>query len=155
MNLIIPLMTLISGCAQKGDFPSDEELADDLWAEIGEYQSWSQVTDWEGVVPSESVHGASVQIWLNESAFTALSNSEAIPDGGIIVKDGYNDLDGTDHKAITAMKKIDGYNSEAGDWFWAGYDIDGTVNTSGKADFCISCHASGDDYVVFTGLEAP
>jgi hypothetical protein len=140
--LIIPVLT---GCAQKSDFAADEILSEDLWVEIEDYQNWNQMADWEGVVPSESTHG--------DSAYAALNNSEPVPEGGIIVKDGYNDEDGTDQKAITAMQKIEGYNPDAGDWFWAAYGVDGSVSTSGKADFCISCHSSGEDYVVFVGLD--
>jgi len=154
----ILLLGLCVGCAQeKGNVEASEDdvLAEDLWGEIADYESWNQLEGWEGIVPSESTHGASVQIWLNDLAAEALANGETVPDGGILVKEGFNDAEGTDPKAITVMKKIADYNADAGDWFWGAYDVDGTVSVSGKADFCISCHASGDDYLVFVTMDAP
>jgi hypothetical protein len=148
-------LSLLIGCGEKAEEEAseDQRLAEDLWADIGDYSSWDQPASWEGLQPSESTHGLSVSIWLNEVASQALTNEEAIPTGGIIVKEGFNDAEGTNLKSITVMKKVDGYNSNAGDWFWAAYGGDGTVNVSGADDFCISCHAGGDDYVMFTGLQ--
>lgn len=38
------------------------------------------------------------------------------------------------------MYKVDGYNSSAGDWFWAKYGTDGKIMSEGKVDGCINCH---------------
>ena len=48
------------------------------------------------------------------------------------------------------MVKQEGFAPNTGDWFWAVYAEDGTVNNAGVTDFCVSCHvASTFDYVLF------
>ena len=63
--------------------------------------------------------------------------------------------------AITVMVKSEGFNPDAGDWYWAKYMADGTIAQmdtpkgkmalAGKAQGCIDCHsgADGDDYLFF------
>lgn len=52
-------------------------------------------------------------------------------------------------QAITVMLERPGYDPEAGDWFWAKYRADGSLDTNpegtrlaGKVTACISCHSS-------------
>ena len=150
------LLFLMMGCGTEKESDGMEDaqlLAEDIWNEIEGYDSWAQQEGWEGVVASESTHGASVSIWVNELALQSLIDEETIPDGGIIVIEGCQDEAGSDLKAITVMKKIDGYNPDAGAWFWAVYELDGTVSVSGSSDFCISCPSAGDDYVMFPSVD--
>ncbi len=155
--LFVPLLLTACATASKdGDTASnfgslDDQEAVALWEDIQSFESWSQYEGWEGIVASESVHGDFVQIWLNDLALEALVNNQTVPDGGILVKQTFNDADGTDLKDITVMKKIEGYNLEAGDWFWGQYLEDGTVQTSGSPSMCTGCHASGNDYIRFVG----
>ena len=127
---------------------SEEDAA--LWEEISDYSDWQQLENWTGVNASDSVHGVAMQTWYNDTAYEGLmQGEEAMPNGSIIVKEGYADTEGSDINAITVMKKIDGYNSEAGDWYWASFNVDGSVNTSGAVDMCISCHNSSQrDYLL-------
>ena len=143
------------GCGEKSEDsfetpPEFDEMASDLWTEIESMEGWSQYDGWEGIVPSSSVHGDFVQIWLNDEALTAISAGESIPDGAILLKETYNDAEGADLNDITVMKKVDGYNPDGSDWYWAQYLEDGTVQTSGSPDMCTGCHSSGEDYVRFT-----
>jgi len=52
-------------------------------------------------------------------------------------------------QGVTVMYKIENYNSDAGDWFWAKYTADGQVEEAGKVRKCIGCHsfAAGNDYI--------
>lgn len=85
-------------------------------------------------------HGAILRTFTNNIGFDALSKKEfPLPDGAIIVKENY--MPDGELAAVTVMQKIKGYNPEAGDWFWAKYAPDGTVQVSGKVDSCIGCHA--------------
>ncbi len=130
----------------------DEGLALDLWTELSGYEGWAQHEDWTGVVPSEDgTHGTHVQIWFNDSAGAPLNGegSAPMPDGAILVKEGYDNADGSPVNGVTAMKKIDGYDPDNGDWFWASYEPDGAIKTSGSVAFCIGCHAPGQDGVRF------
>ena len=47
-------------------------------------------------------------------------------------------------------KKIEGFDSDHGDWFWASYDSNGDINKAGSISSCYNCHASGTDYIRFT-----
>ena len=52
------------------------------------------------------------------------------------------------------MVKVDGYNPEANDWFWAEYKANGNVLFKGKPKLCIDCHVSGDnDYLLLRPLD--
>ena len=62
-----------------------------------------------------------------------------MPNGVIIVKENYGKNQKT-LMAITPMYKLKGYNPEGGDWFWAKYKADGSVDKSGKVKGCIDCH---------------
>jgi hypothetical protein len=149
---------LVSGCAlavlalgllpalAAGDMPGADAAA--LWKYITQtspYKKWGQFPDKMGVQSSKAVHGTNVQIWANQPVLTA--KQVPLPDGSIIVKEGMGD----DKKAnvVVVMYKIKGFNPEAGDWFWAKYDLDGKVGAAGKVAPCISCHGAkaANDYV--------
>ena len=152
---VVMALSLSVACGEKaGDFSETQsefdEMASELWAEIDGLDSWSQYEGWEGIVASSSVHGDFVQIWLNDAALTAITAGEEIPDGAILLKETYNDAEGTELKDITVMKKVDGYNPDGSDWYWAQYLEDGTVQTAGSPDMCTGCHSSGEDYIRFT-----
>ena len=158
MNKMMMLVgfSIMMACGEKetdtaGDVALEDAAAVELWSEVQGFEGWNQYEGWEGIVPSESVHGDFVQIWLNDEAMTAISAGDAIPDGAILLKETFNDAEGTDLKDITVMKKVAGYNADGSDWYWAQYLEDGSVQTSGAPTMCTGCHASGDDYVRFTG----
>ena len=99
------------------------------------YQSWPQVV--AGPVASEAVHGEYVENWLNDEAKAVVDAAmgEPMPDGAILVKQGYGDAEGTDLKNLTVMWKTEG------EWFWAKYDSAGELSTSGFAlEGCVACH---------------
>lgn len=153
---IAPLAPLVLFAAACGGGPSNEELADELWAAVDGYESWSQVSPWDGVQPSESVHGDYVQIWFNGTATADFGGT--IGDGGISVKKAYGAADGSDPVGvITVMYKVDGYDPDNGDWFYARYTDDGVAEVTGGAETpCAACHvgAAADDYL-FTVNTAP
>ena len=143
--------------------PSDEELAASLWETIEGFESWNEPAGWEGIVPSfDGTHGDFVQIWIDDATLNALENDEEIPDGATLVKCGYADADGTPVSSssghrLTAMQKIDGYDGEHGDWFWARYDgstgeVDGFA---GQESACYGCHSADPDgdWVWFDDVE--
>ena len=65
-----------------------------------------------------------------------------MPNGAIVVKENYGE-DKETLMAVTPMYKVQGYNPDAGDWFWAKYGPDGKVETAGKVESCIDCHNAG------------
>lgn len=140
--------------AEKEDGSSEGSFSEEtnqLWDEISDYQTWNQLENWQGILPSESVHGVAMQTWYNDIAYDALMiiDINTMPENSIIVKEGYQDANGTDINTITVMKKINGYNPDAGDWYWASFNPDGSSNASGIVDFCVSCHAGSQvDYLL-------
>lgn len=108
----------------------------DLWPGKGE--------KYEGTEP----HGALLTTYLNPAATRAAAEGAGqLPPGAIVVKDNFMP-DGT-LAASTVMYKIEGYNPQAGDWWWAKFMPDGTVDMDGMAqgrvEMCIGCHARGAD----------
>lgn len=149
----IGLLGLVVGLAACGDKDGtdsagteagDPETAAAVWAEIEGYTAWPQASGFEGILPSTSVHGEFVQIWLNDAALAAVAAGSALPDGAIIVKEDYPDESGASVNAISVLKKIDGYNTERSDLFWAQYDTDGEIRVSGDPEGCYQCHESTD-----------
>lgn len=107
------------------------------------YQRWDL---WPGkgkLYKGTEPHGALLTTYINSTARHSIKGKKGMADGSIIVKENYT----ADKRfvALTVMYKIKGYNPEAGDWFWAKYKPDGTVEASGKVKGCIDCHGKRKD----------
>jgi len=133
-------LLLLAACASLGT-PEDEAHVHDLWERMQGYESWGQVDGWDGVLFSlDGTHGEYVQIWANG---VALDDLENLPEGSIVVKEGYSDEAGEELNAITVMERREpGYDPENGDWFWGRFRADGTPTHAGRVGFCADCHAS-------------
>jgi hypothetical protein len=122
------------------------------WLAQAQYHNWASMpgttTDvFEGSEP----HGAMVKVFANRQA---TSNPQQLPHGSVLIKENFAP-DGKTLKAITVMYRSQGFNPQAGDWYWIKYEPDGQVSqmkgmpVSGKAGMCIDCHSSagGNDYL--------
>jgi hypothetical protein len=108
------------------------------------YTEWKHWPGYEDMYPAESPHGAFLKLFVNDKALQAIEEGQMpLPPGSIIVKENYGD-DKT-LMAVTPMYKAEGYNPEAGDWFWAKYGAEGEVMASGKVQACIDCHKKKKD----------
>lgn len=128
---------------------ADVQLALELEALIDGYTGWQQLEAWTGIVYSEDgTHGDYVQIWYNDVAFDTVETGGGggMADGAILVKQGYSDEDGTQKNNLTVMWKNSEYAGSTG-WFWANWSSEGVLNAYGEPNGCVSCHASGQDYV--------
>jgi len=115
-------------------------------------------------------HGMILRTFVNDVALQDIEgDATTFSDGAIIVKENHMpgdfDISGMEPPApvegfagnlaaLTFMVKIEGFNPEAGDWFWAKTGAEeGTFDAVGAAEGCIACHAdaAGDDYVFNTG----
>lgn len=108
----------------------------ELWPGKGE--------KYEGSEP----HGALLTTYVNAPALQAVSDlAGEMPVGSVVVKDNFMP-DGM-LGATTVMYKVEGYNPEASDWWWAKFMPDGSVDMDGMAqgrvEMCIGCHAGGAD----------
>ena len=149
---LILAIFLFFGCAEDEEKSEDEKTAGNIWQEIQGYPGWNQAVDWAEIKESlDGTHGNFVQIWLNQQALPSFedSTSLALPNGAIIVKEGYSSNNGSSINTVTVMKKIDGYDPDHGDWFWASYEPNGKINNAGSLSSCYNCHSSGIDYIRF------
>ena len=167
--VLLLLVLLVVSCGKKGEksemaveeAPAAEAAvmpaadAGELWTYITEtksYQEWSYWPGYEGFQPGNSPHGKILQVFLSENGVKNIADEakSSMDNGVIVVKENY--MPDTTLAAITVMYKVEGFNPEVGDWFWAKYDVDGTVAASGTPAGCIGCHGgkASNDYL-FTG----
>ena len=146
--ITIAVLAASVGCGSK---EAEEETISlngaDFWITISETTPYTQWESWPGypdLYPGKSPHGKYLKLFANEAAITAVKEGKPMPNGAIIVKENYGEDQAT-LMAVTPMYKVDGYNPEGGDWFWAKYGPDGTVMAEGKIEGCITCHQSVED----------
>lgn len=131
--------------------PAEGKAVYNYLTQTKDYQKWplfpGTTTFYEGKHP----HGALLTTYVSPEAQKAIQNRAGkIPNDGFIVKENYN----PEKKlmAVTVMYRVEGYNPDAGDWFWAKYAADGSIQKEGKVAGCIGCHTAviQNDWV-FTG----
>ena len=119
--------------------------------QIHPYEEWPLWPGKDKLYKGTEPHGALLTTYVNESALGALKEkSGSLPAGSIIVKENYTPA--KELAAVTAMYRVEGYNPQAGDFFWIKFFPDGKVDAAGKVESCIACHSSapGEDFL-FTG----
>lgn len=129
-------------------------------------------TDWafepnvpEGYYVGVEPHGMILRTFVNDVVTEDLREGdrlvqEGFSEGAIIVKENHmpGDVDISEMElqepvegfegnlaALTYMVKLEGYNPEAGDWFWAKMTPDGEIDAAGKPAGCIECHGQVED----------
>jgi hypothetical protein len=146
MTAIVLALACAIGVSTAGESMPGAD-ADALWQYITKtspYEKWEFWPGYDGIYPGKSPHGAFLKLYANTPAIEAARAGKPMPDGAILVKENY----GKDKKslmAVTPMYKIDGYNPDGGDWYWAKYKADGTVEAAGQPKGCISCHSVKKD----------
>ncbi|MBN1678852.1 MAG: cytochrome P460 family protein [Anaerolineae bacterium] len=123
-----------------------------------EWGSWpaTEDDDFSGYLASDAPHGETVRIFVNDRALDALDYTHfdgVLPYGSIVVKENYGGTvdEPGDVVALTIMYKVEGYNPDAGDWFWIKASGDGgTVDAEGMVEGCIGCHSQdgNSDYLL-------
>jgi len=125
-----------------------EPDAEALWAHLGDESYAGDWALWPGkgeLYEGAEPHGARLTTYVSPAAADAFeTDAAAMPYGAIVVKENYS-ADGV-LQAITVMYKVADYNPDAGDWFWARYLPDGSVDgagaLAGTPASCIECHSS-------------
>lgn len=115
------------------------------------YQNWPLYPGKGKLYQGRHPHGAFLTTYVSAAAEASIKDKAGmLPNGALVVKENY-----TPEKtlaAITVMYRVTGYNADAGDWFWAKYKADGSVEKSGKVAGCIGCHTTAiDNDWLFTG----
>ncbi len=156
----LPFLLLLTACGGEDDTDAidtdsgppatfdDAAIAEDLWDEIEGYEAWGRPAGWSDEPLLSGNHMGAYVIRYDNDALAAWSGSGTAPEGSVSVKEEYGDEAGTTLGGITVMKKIEGYDPEQNDWFWAMYMPDGSVGMSGKVGMCSGCHAAAPlDYL--------
>ena len=131
------------------DWPEPDAQA--VWSYIQQQEYEENWALWPGtskLYEGTEPHGMLLTTYVNSTAENALAGlADQMPRGSIIVKENYMPTE--ELAAVTVMYKAsDGYNPEHNNWFWLKRLADGTVETSGKAESCQSCHGvSENDYL--------
>lgn len=155
LTFALSLPLIACGGSDGGETPtpgSDDAYAAELYSSFadGQYEGWSTVPAEGAELSVSGDHSGNYVItYANGTAADALADwSGTMPDGGLLLKVQYSDEAGTELAGYTVMEKVEGFNPEGGDWFWAGYQADGTTYAAGAASGCIGCHsAGGEDYI--------
>jgi|GEM_PF-1347158 len=118
---------------------TETQRATALWKKIQGFKTWNSPPGFPGLVESDSVHGDFVRFYANG---TALADMKKLPNGSIIVKEGFEDDQG-DLNAITVMEKIEGFSQDSGDWLFTRFDVEGKASKINSSS-CIRCHQKAD-----------
>jgi hypothetical protein len=124
-----------------------------VWTYItkAKYQEWPL---WPGkgkLYKGQHPHGALLTTYVSKDALKVIDKKKgSFSNGAFIIKENYSPEKMLG--AVTVMYRVKGYNADAGDWFWAKYKPDGTIEKEGKPAGCINCHAAKiENDWVFTG----
>lgn len=121
----------------------------DLANIFSEYKTYTKIND---TLKLSSQHGGKyVFTYFNSKGIDSFRNKKfPYSDGSISVKQahGTNDPNST-IDTIYVMKKMSGFDSANGDWFYAMLDSTGKTKDSGKIPMCMTCHqgAKDKDYI--------
>ena len=140
--LFVVLILVICGCAQKEETADAPETvnAAALWTRISQDEPYTAYAFWpgvEGIMDGNAPHGAFIQTFVNDKAL--MPTEAGYPYGSLIVKENY--MPDKTLAKLTVMYKVKGYDPQSGDWFWAVYSPDGTIEGEGKMQSCIGCHS--------------
>jgi cytochrome P460 len=165
LTLAVLTALILASCDRRVPEPDLPALSADsisakvLWDRFTVESDYTDYGFWPGhtgVNPGQSPHGVFHRIYVNRTLLAALPIARlSAPDGALIVKDNLNAARQLD--SITVMAKIDGYDPENGNWYWAKYEPDGTVQVAGALSGCITCHegVAANDYVILRRLDEP
>ena len=167
--VVLALLGLLVAACQGGDAGSDLPAADgndvmDYVLDTSPYTDWGtwpsdQWNNFNTNLASGAPHGQVVRIYVNDIALDAADSFDGdLPEGSMIVKENYVGTDPDnpgDLDAVTIMYKVDGFNPDAGDWFWVKAKPSGEqIDAEGAVDGCIGCHSQqgNDDFVLRYGF---
>ena len=145
----ILLVAVVACSSSEPDLP--EANATDLWNFLQEIDYQTEWDLWPGTTErfaGQEPHGALHTVYANDNALQAVSDKAGrLPNGAIVVKDNFTP-EGI-YDVATIMYKVDGFDSENNDWFWAMVDAEGEVRREGKVEGCNACHGTQaeNDYI--------
>ncbi|HKL26954.1 MAG TPA: cytochrome P460 family protein [Desulfuromonadales bacterium] len=135
-------MTWATALAGGGTSPeTDGKAVYDYITKKNPYQDWALWPGTDKFYKGQHPHGALLTTYVNKAAETGINDKVGtLANGSIIVKENY--MADKSLGAVTIMYRVEGYNPDAGDWFWAKYKADGAIEKEGKVAGCIGCHTA-------------
>lgn len=157
--IIVVSIFLTIGCTTDGTNESEtaesetgsQADAAELYTQITEgnsYKGWALMPGTAEMDPGNGVHGDMITVYVSDDALAAIENKAGVmPNGSIILKEGYSS--GGELQDIVIMQKVDGFDPEHNDWYWAAYSPDGEVLSEGSLSTCYNCHSrvESNDYI--------
>lgn len=151
--------------AQQAPFGDADSVAfaDSLWAALEDARLVGENAVRSHAFIGSDPHGAVLE--QTETTLSVAGRTDTVivkhnymrPEGGLSTDEVTNGAWDENLAAVTVMlRRSPGYNDEAGNWFWAKYLADGSLDTTpqgaqmaGRVTGCIDCHADadGDDFV--------
>lgn len=119
-------------------------------AQTDPYQQWAQFPDYQGTMVNALPHGPMSQVFINSVVESALDSFDGtLPDGSIIVKENIGTSSDVTEAALTVMRKVQGFDPDNNDWFWANFSPEGQIMAEGTVLGCRACHsgARSNDFV--------
>ncbi len=170
---IIIIVLLISSflyCQEKKEetltpLTKEEISLERLWTRITEESNYKTYVYWpnhEGFQRGQSPHGSFHKIFINNTLCNDIpSEDNLLPSGSIIVKENFNSQ--KELYSYTVMAKVEDYDPDTNNWFWAKYDQDGKPTASGPEGKeglitpCIECHSGkkNNDYIIIHPINKP
>jgi len=123
--------------------------------EENSYRNWDLWPLREERYASVSVHGPLLTTYVSDNALPAIENrAGALPYGSMVVRESY-DQEG-ELREIGVRYKVEDYDPEHNDWFWAAYTPEGEVIVEGRVESCQDCHSveAANDYIYTSYLTA-
>jgi hypothetical protein len=148
---LLSVPVLSRSTSEKKAPPAEGKAVYTYVTQTDSYKAWDL---WPGkgeLYTGKHPHGAFLTTYVSKDALKTITDKSGMfPEGAVIVKENYN----KEKKlaAVTVMYRVKGYNPEAGDWFWAKYGADGSIQKEGMVKGCIGCHQTKiENDWVFTG----
>ena len=136
--------------------PLPDTTASSLWIYLERVSYGDAWALWPGMgelYGGSEPHGLLLTTYVNSAAHEAAdAHAGEMPRGAIVVKEAHLPTHELDN--ITVMYKVEGYAPEHGNWFFAKYLPDGTVEAEGRVETCRECHMEGPDYIRTAGFGA-
>ena len=154
MVFVGSVMAIHDGSDGTGEGEQSLANGPELWKFITQEKPYTRWALWPGkgkLYEGTEPHGMLLTTYVSKGALKVIQKKKGkFAGSAMIVKENY--MPDKTLAAITVMYKARLFNPEAGDWFWAKYAPDGTVQKAGKVEGCINCHSdAADNDWVFTG----
>lgn len=156
-------LVVTAAVAQEFGGQEDQDYAGQLWQNMEDRNLAGDGAVQAFPYPGTDPHGMMLETFYTDATIDDHTGTLVIkrnygPEG--VTVDQVLGSPGDHLAAVTIMfRRADDYASESGNWFWAKYLPDGSLDETpegtpiaGMAQGCIACHASagGDDYLFTT-----